>query len=253
MVSSVVYVAGFHYNTDEDIYSTRHYALQRLFGFNNLYDKMAAPVGMVIDVEPVRFDLDNKDYMVELWKGQYYSSVGAEIGFYVGTKLNVMGDPHYRCARTHEELDITFTLEKRGKKVFRVEGRHWWLTGFKPGVFGDPRDLKLTNIQIRFDSEDMAEAFEFALADLGYTKAEDDLWRDDDVVGFIFSTPKTEQPWSSNQTAVVLWYNKGLVATLKALKGAFDMDDFGPESIAGAIDDSLWYGLTLFRKLRLIF
>jgi len=253
MVSGVVYIAGFEYNYDQNIYMTRHNALQRKFGFNNLYDKLAAPVGMAIDVEPIRFEFEGQKYMVELWKGQYYSSIGAEIGFYVGTELNIYGDAHYRCANPDEELDIAFTLENDETQEYAVSGRHWWLTGFKPGVFGRPEDLVLKNLEIIFKSEAMAEAFEHELYRLGYDGTIDDVWRDGDTVGFIFSTPKTEQPWEPDQMEVVLRANRGLVDVLKRFQWAFDLEDFSPESIAEVIDKRFWSGMYLFFKFRKTF
>lgn len=250
MVSGLVYVAGFEYNPDQGIYMTRHHALQRKFGYNNLYDKMAAPLGMVIDVEPVRFEYDGKKYMIELWKGQYYWAIGAEIGFYVGTNLEVGEETHYRCARTDEELDLTFTLDHDGNPEYSVTGRHWWLTGFKFGVFAYPEDLVLKDIKIRFKSEGMAGAFVDELYRLGYTDESDGVWMDGDTVGFVFSIPRNEQPWDPDEVAFVLRNNRELVAALNRFKERCDLDDFSPESFARAIDEHILSGLWVVTMLK---
>jgi len=208
LVSNAIYAAGFQYNADQGIYMTRHQALQRKFGFNNIYDKMAAPVGMAIEVEPVRFEYDGQGYMVELWKGQYFSAIGADIGFYVRTKLSLAGERHYRCATTDEELDIAFTMKNDGYPEYSVSGRHWWLTGFKLGIFANPEQLTLEDIEITFQSAGMAEACAEALGLLGYSADEDDLWCEGNSVGFLFSTPKNSQPWGQHAMGLVLAANK---------------------------------------------
>ena len=253
MVSNAIYAAGFKYNADQAIYMTRHQALQRKFGFNNIYDKMAAPVGMAIEVEPVRFEYDGKGYMVELWKGQYFSAIGAEIGFYVGTKLTIAGERHYRCATTDEELDIAFTLKNDGYPEYSVSGKHWWLTGFKLGIFAHPEQLTLEDIEITFQSTGMAEAFAEALNLLGYSADEDGLWCEESSVGFVFSTPKNIQPWDQDKMGIVLAANKKRTAGLKGFKWAFGLEDFSPESIAEGIEENAWYGLLLYTKFKLMF
>lgn len=253
MVSGVVYMAGFEYNHDQDIYMTRHHALQRKLGYNSLYDKMAAPVGMVIDVEPVRFEYNGTKYMIELWKGQYYWSIGAEIGFYIGTKLNIDGGTHYRCATAGEELEMAFALENDGIREYAVSGRHWWLTGFKGGVFAYPDDLVLKDIRIRFKSVGMAEAFADELYRLGYTDENDGVWSEGNTVGFVFSTPKSEQPWDADQVEGVLRNNRELVNALNAFKEEFALENFSPESVAGAIDKRFWTGMQLYHKFKALF
>jgi len=253
MVSGTVYAAGFEYNDDQDIYMTRHHALQRKFGYNNIYDKCAAPLGMVIDVEPVRFEYDGRRYMVELWKGQYFSAIGAEIGFYVGTKLNIAGEDHYRCADTEEELDIAFTMKNQGDVEYSVSGRHWWLTGFKPGVFARPDQLTREDIAITFPSAGMAEAFVDALYGLGYSDTGDEVWRDGTMVGFIFSTPKSPQPWDQDKLDIVLAANRVRVAVLMGFKDYFGLENFSPESIAGALSEDFWCGMTLYNHFKKMF
>ncbi|VVS94511.1 DUF4474 domain-containing protein [Desulfoluna spongiiphila] len=253
LVAGTVYAAGFEYNDDQDIYMTRHHALQRKFGYNNIYDKCAAPLGMVIDVEPVRFEYDGRRYMVELWKGQYFSAIGAEIGFYVGTRLNIAGEDHYRCADTEEELDIAFTMKNRGLPEYSVSGRHWWLTGFKPGVFARPDQLTLEDIEITFHSEGMAEAFSEALYRLGYSDAGDQVWCEGKTVGFVFSTPRNPQPWDQDKLDIVLAANEIRVAGLINFKEAFGLENFSPESLAEALSRDFWTGILLYNQIKKIF
>ncbi len=256
LVDSVVFTAGFEYNYDEDIYVTRQYALQRLAGFNNFYDIMAMPVGMAIQIETVRFVYNDVRYMVELWKGQYYASCGAEIGFYVGTTIDVMGAPHYRCANDDEMLDIEFSLMHKDDELFFVQGEHWWLTGFKPGYFAYPHELSLENIAITFDDEGMAEAFEAELYAMGFEEynlfdAPDGVSRDMATVYFTWGEPKTEQPWAYEDMQTTLSFNKAQVTALNIFGWFFKLDKvYSPENITKAIEKSWWFGRRIYQKFK---
>jgi len=78
-----VYEAGFLYDSAQDIIYSSMNALQRETGFCHLYDEAApAIISAIIDCEPIRFHYGGKDWMIELWKGQYGLETGAEIGVY---------------------------------------------------------------------------------------------------------------------------------------------------------------------------
>jgi hypothetical protein len=68
---------GFTYDETQDIYISRVDSWQRKAGYSFLVDLSAAPVGMIIDCEPIIFDYNGQVYMIELWKGQYDLSTGA--------------------------------------------------------------------------------------------------------------------------------------------------------------------------------
>ena len=74
--------AGFEYDPDQGIYSSHLNPLQRNFGFNPLYDTAAPFTGMIYYTRRFFFQYDDKDWMVQIWKGQYGITVGAEIGIY---------------------------------------------------------------------------------------------------------------------------------------------------------------------------
>jgi hypothetical protein len=95
-------------------------------------------MGMVIDCEPIIFNYNNKTYMIELWKGQYDLSTGAEIGIYekIGDDP-IMNSPICACASEDNMLQMSYTLKKNGNEVFSVNSdkantteveKHWWLT-----------------------------------------------------------------------------------------------------------------------------
>ena len=162
--TSMVYLAGFEYDPKQNIFVTRKDALQRIGGYNDLYDRLSTLLYMVIDIEPIEYQFNGKWRMIELWKGQYYASTGSEIGYYheVAGKNKL-----WECASDDELIQMEYSLKnKKGETIFHRSGKHWWLTGFRPGCYNDPVDLIMDNIKITFNSEVEAKAFFTALQKL---------------------------------------------------------------------------------------
>lgn len=157
--ANILNACGFEYDEKQGIYYSSIDPWQKNFGFNFIYD-MAAPIaGMHYDTERIQFDYDGKDWMIQLWKGQYGMTAGAEIGIYNKTD-KVM---QYDCASEDEFLEMSFDFYNQGEYVFsRGPEKHWWLTGFKILHAGVPVLIDL-DITIKFPTKSMADAFETGL------------------------------------------------------------------------------------------
>jgi hypothetical protein len=200
-VAKIVHAAGFDYDPDQDIIYSRMYPWQRNFGYAYSYD-LAAPVTIsaVIDCEPFFFHYKGKDWMIELWKGQYGLETGGEVGVYICRQpyLNpILGirphDPEngkfFDCVSNAQRLNMSFTLRRNGEPLFRRgPERHWWLTGFKWGVLSKPDELTM-HLEITFPDTEMQAAFLEAVKKTGYT----DVETDSTTVRFVFDKPKTYQ------------------------------------------------------------
>lgn len=152
---------GFCYVPCEDVFTSREDAWQRKQGYEALYDRAAVGAGMVFDALPIYFDYAGETWLIEFWKGQYGINTGGEVGVYHAGK--VVPERYYRIAHFEavEDQDMPFIqcrLDRRRKKVYFLQKRHWWLTGFGMGTFSRPSDLILVTT-IRFQNECMAEAF----------------------------------------------------------------------------------------------
>ena len=67
--------------TPSSVYNSLAY--QRKFGFNKYYDMGAMFVNFYLQTIRAYFTYDNKDWLIELWKGEYaMATVGCEVGFY---------------------------------------------------------------------------------------------------------------------------------------------------------------------------
>ena len=180
-------VAGYRYQPDGDyFYTDDKECWQKNAGYNEFYDNYAPAAAMFIDQIRIRFTYENKDWMLQLWKGQYgWLFVGAETGVYTapaGTYKGGEGDAnHYDCASKEDwlymQLDCYWSKNNDGhyKKIFTREyDKYWWATGFVWGQltkYSKPRtELKAKN-RITFKSEEMANLFVQGLKEAGFVRA----------------------------------------------------------------------------------
>ena len=130
--------------------------LQRKFGFNRVYD-MAAPIaGMIYDTRRIEFEYDGREWMVQIWKGQYGITSGAEIGLY---NRDPERNFQYDCADDEDLIEMQFDFYNQDELVFsRGPEKHWWLTGFKVFNAGVPILIDL-DMTLTFTDKQMAQAF----------------------------------------------------------------------------------------------
>ncbi len=161
----ILQFAGFEYDEEQGIYYSQMEPLQRLFGFNYIYDMMAPIAGMYYDTKRIQFDYAGKDWMIQLWKGQYGITAGAEIGLYNKTDKIMQ----YSCASNDELITMAFDFYNQNELVFsRGPEKHWWLTGFKVFHAGVPMLIDL-DITLEFPDVQMANAFEQGLKEVAKT------------------------------------------------------------------------------------
>jgi hypothetical protein len=95
------------YNNDKD-----PECFQKNFGYNPLYDWGASLIDFSIETTKLDFNYDNKQYRIQLWKGQYISgsigTVGGEIGVYTRPKGSI--GEHYNCATEDDWLKMEMTV-----------------------------------------------------------------------------------------------------------------------------------------------
>ncbi|MBP9988853.1 MAG: DUF4474 domain-containing protein [Ruminococcus sp.] len=131
---------GFAYDAKNGVFYATNNAWQRNFGYTELYD-YAAPFGMITyDTSRIYFSYEDKEYMVQLWKGQYgMVLIGCEIGFYyreIGdtSLMDTKGRKIYRCASDEMLIKIKLDLYRNNVIMFsKPEQYSWWQTGFVPG------------------------------------------------------------------------------------------------------------------------
>ncbi len=150
---------NYYYTNDKDCW-------QYNFGFNEGYDSMAPVTMMYYDTVRTKFVYDNKEWLIQTWKGQYgYAFVGGEVGVYT-RKVGSKGT-HFNCAAEEDwlKMEMCFMWDENGtgeyRPVFnRDYTKYWWCTGFVVGFDGatNRNQFRLVT-HITFKDEEMANAF----------------------------------------------------------------------------------------------
>lgn len=196
---------GFAYDQAKDIFYSIMYPWQRNYGYGKPYDVTAPLLSMIIDSEPIYFEYNNRNWLIEFWKGQYGMTTGAEIGVY-SSKSNVsVSDIIYEAITDKDLLAMSFILKKKSDVLFKRSEKHWWLTSFKLGEFSKPSDLVM-EISIELKDKVMRDAFVKSLNKVGY-KA---IAVNNNVVSLTFDKPYTKKPITRNKIIdyIMQKYNK---------------------------------------------
>lgn len=152
-----MFAIGFDYDAGQYLVIGATQAWQRQFGFCKLYDILSPLVFMNYDTVRIKFRYNDMDWMVQLWKGNYAITNGAEIGIYHKPTDRLVD--FYDCASDDELPQMAMTLRK-GDQILFTRGLqpHWWMTGFQLGTLYKPAQLTLDG-QLVFADPGMRDAF----------------------------------------------------------------------------------------------
>lgn len=213
-LDEIIEVSGYLYDSEQDIYYSHMNPWQRNLGYCRMYDESAAPLGMIIDCEPIYFEYDGKRWLIEFWKGQYDLTTGCEIGIYTteGPDLDIPGvfnGTFYYCASDSDRLLMSYSLKKNNETLFTRKDMHWWLTGFKLGEFSKPSELTM-DISITLKDESMLNAFVEGLKNAGYS--DNEIIQNNNTVSLNFSKPHVLQPFTRTKVTdwIIQYKNKKL-------------------------------------------
>lgn len=212
---------GFAYDQYQDIFYSLMYPWQRSMGYCRIYDEATVPMSMIIDAEPIYFNYNGKKWLIELWKGQYGMTTGAEVGIYNtdGPDLNIPGllnGTFYQCVPDEERIHMSFILRKNGNIIFTRSDYHWWLTGFKLAEFSKPYELTM-DIMLEFPNLEMTAAVVNSLERMGYNS--NNCVVQGTRVYMLFDQPYTEQVYTRNDftESLVDGHNQYLINTYEEI------------------------------------
>ena len=140
---------GYQFNKEGNYYFTTTDPWQRNFGFNVLYDMGAPFVNFYYDTIRCKFRYENKDWLIQFWKGQYgLVFLGAEIGVY--TKPLDREQAHYDGASDDDMLYMSMSFYRKGvERATREYAKYWWCTAFVPGTLDSFRDRSELSMKCR--------------------------------------------------------------------------------------------------------
>jgi len=197
-IDKTIEIAGYGYDSEQDIFYCNMNPWQRNMGYSRLYDEGSAPFGMIVDCEPIYFQYEGKLWLIELWKGQYDLNTGCEVGVYTTEEpiLNIPGMykyMFYNCASNEDRLTMSFSLYKKGERLFARDDKHWWLAGFKLGMYSEPSELTM-EVNVTLKDLDMCKKFVEGLKAVGYSEEKRDIIVNEKDVSITFDKPYTPQP-----------------------------------------------------------
>lgn len=179
-------ILSFQYDYDNNCYyANDKKSWQKDFGFMRIYDMLAPYAGMEYDYIRVFFTFENKDFMLQLWKGQYVAYYGCEVGLYNKehdgkpvsdfTLFNAVEDAKYWPTM---DVSLYHQVEENSDEyefVFkRPTDKYWWCTGFYEGELRqkEPADELRVVSTLTMMNEEMAALLSEGLEKCGFKKAE---------------------------------------------------------------------------------
>ncbi|MEE0980130.1 MAG: DUF4474 domain-containing protein [Acutalibacteraceae bacterium] len=169
------YIDDYYYTNDKD-------AWQYNFGFGKIYDFVSPYILLEYDYIRVFFTYENKDWMLQMWKGQYgLVFYGGEVGIYTKEHSDKGIDEwtFFNCPAEEDWINMEMTLWHEdingnwNREFTREYDKYWWCTGFKNGHLRqeEPADeLRLTG-RMTFKDAEMTKLVADGLAECGLSKA----------------------------------------------------------------------------------
>ncbi len=170
------YIDDYYYTNDKE-------AWQYNFGFGKIYDFVSPYILLEYDYIRVFFTYENKDWMLQMWKGQYgLIFYGGEIGIYnrPHSDEGINEWTFFNCPAEEDWLNMEMTLwheELNGnwtREFTREYTKYWWCTGFKNGHLRqeEPADeLRLTG-RITLKDAEMTKLVVDGLKECGFGVSE---------------------------------------------------------------------------------
>lgn len=151
---------GYSFSIPEVLLYAQVNSWTRDFGFLFFYDLFSyATPFFFYETRRIKFDYDGLEWMIQLWKGNYLISNGAEVGIY--SRDEGRFGTYYDCATDEQMMEMSMELYHGDELIFsRPKQLHWWLTGFK--ITTDnlcPADSMTLKFSIDMQSEEMLRAF----------------------------------------------------------------------------------------------
>jgi hypothetical protein len=151
--SFVFYAVGYRWNSGKKRFETHENAFQKNFGYFKGFDNVAP---FDIDDNPHYYvdKAHRKTWLVEYWKGNYWGTVGGEIGVYVYDKIvpkDQWESTWYRSSLLTEQPSRKFSLSDTHGEIFALSKKNiFWRCGMAPYRNFDRTSLKLNSITIKF-------------------------------------------------------------------------------------------------------
>ena len=105
-----------------------------------------------------KFDYDGREWMIQIWKGNYLITNGGEVGIYNRDRSKI--GTYYDCAADEDMLEMSMSISHGEEELLALPAaRHWWINGFKMSKTRySPASLTMRAVLVMRD-EAMRDAF----------------------------------------------------------------------------------------------
>lgn len=150
---------GYNFSYSELLLYAQVNVWMRDFGFTFLYDLFCYTTPFFFyNTRRIKFDYDGLEWMIQVWKGNYLVSNGAEVGIYTREPGSI--GTYYNCANDEQMMNMSMELYHGDDLIFeRPTQLHWWLTGFKISDRLYPARNMTLKFSIEMKDEQMLSAF----------------------------------------------------------------------------------------------
>ncbi|MBQ4244543.1 MAG: DUF4474 domain-containing protein [Clostridia bacterium] len=155
---------GFNFNIQKLLVYAPMNCWMRDFGFTMLYDINCYIMPMWNYItRRFKFNYDDRQWQIQIWKGNYLITNGGEVGIYNRSKYAI--GTFYNCVNDEERMVMSLKVSHGDEVLVDIEPTlHWWVNGFQmhKRMFL-PQSLTLEST-ISFPNETMRDAFTASVA-----------------------------------------------------------------------------------------
>ena len=151
---------GFNFNLHESLVYATINCWMRNFGFCVFYDIAANTMPLLWHYITRRFtfEYDGLEWMIQIWKGNYLITNGAEVGVY-NREPGSFGT-FYNCATDDQLMEMSLQVYHGDDLLVNQEPQmHWWINGFRISERRYIPDSLTMKFSILMPDEDMLNAF----------------------------------------------------------------------------------------------
>ncbi len=151
---------GFNFNLQEMMVYATIDCWMRGFGFCIFYDIAANSMPLLWHyvTRRFKFDYNGLEWMIQIWKGNYLITNGAEVGVY--NRAPEKFGSYYDCATDDQLMEMSLQVYHGEDLLVNQEPqKHWWINGFRM----DDRRYVPKSLTMKFSivmpDEEMLKAF----------------------------------------------------------------------------------------------
>lgn len=150
---------GFCCDTKEQLVYAPMYCWMRSFGFCIEYDWLCYLLPVYrYNTRRFKFDYADKEWLIQIWKGNYLITNGGEVGMY--NREPEKSGSFYNVVTDEERVNMTLNISHGDDELVNIDKTlHWWVNGFKiADRLYSPRSLDMKFSMELYD-EEMVKAF----------------------------------------------------------------------------------------------